>query len=201
MPKIGVLDVGIGNTISIKNAFFAIGVDCEIFKDHSRTQKFSHLVIPGVGAFGKGLQELRNGGFEPEINKFRETSKPILGICLGMQMLFESSEEGSERGLGMLKGKISKIQPSETIRVPNTAWNVVEIIKPNALTEIGEKIRAYHNHSFAFQDPSASITTGVISNSPNVVVAVQLENLFGLQFHPEKSHSAGLKILKRFCDF
>ena len=200
MAKVGVLDVGIGNTISIKNALFALGEDCEIFEDYSLTQKFSHLIIPGVGAFDKGLLELRERGFEPEINRFRESSKPILGICLGMQMFFESSEEGGELGLGLLQGRISRIQPSETIRVPNTSWNLVEIIKPNGLLEVGAKIRAYHNHSFAFQDPSAPISTGVISDSPNLVVAAQLENLFGLQFHPEKSHSAGLKILKRFCD-
>lgn len=200
MNKVGIIDLGIGNTVSVKNALYTLGYECNVFNDSNLTSNFTHLILPGVGAFDRGMREISRLGFREHLKRFKKEAKPILGICLGMQLLFEESEEGTEDGLALLPGRITKIQPSTNLRIPNTGWHNVYAIKDNQVLKRPSEFRAYHNHSFAFQDEASDLAFLALRDLPSVIVGVEAEKVIGLQFHPEKSHKAGLKLLKNFCD-
>lgn len=200
MVNVGVIDLGIGNVVSIKNALYTIGYDCTIIKESSLVQDFTHLILPGVGAFDRGMREINRLGFGKQLKIFKDNSKPILGICLGMQLLFDESEEGSEKGLGLIAGKITKILPVTNLRIPNTGWHSVCQVKKNLIIDAESDFRAYHNHSFAFQADHSQEAFLALRDVPSVIVGVASEKVIGLQFHPEKSHKAGLELLKNFCN-
>jgi glutamine amidotransferase len=200
MTRVGIIDLGIGNAVSVRNALYTLGYESVIFSDSRITQDFTHIILPGVGAFDRGIREIERLGFRQQLKNFQNEDKPILGICLGMQLLFEESEEGSEEGLGLLSGQITKIHPTTHLRIPNTGWHYVCTIKENQIRKDVSEFRAYHNHSFAYQDVSSDSAFLVLSGYQSVIVGVEVAKVIGLQFHPEKSHGAGLKLLKNFCD-
>jgi len=198
--KVAIIDMGIGNSISIANALYRLGTEFELFNRKFPSNLYSHIILPGVGSFDAGMKQLRQRELDLPINEFISSGKPILGICLGMQLLFSESEEGVEQGIGFFPGKISKLKSSESIRVPNTSWQYVRSIRSSKILNRGQNCRLYHNHSFAYQDASQTFVSSILLAEPEVVVAVEQDMVFGVQFHPEKSHSAGDMILQRFVD-
>jgi imidazole glycerol-phosphate synthase subunit HisH len=198
--KIAIINIGIGNSKSIYNALFTLGYDCTIIQDGTSLNSYSHAILPGVGAFDEAVTALHEKVFFGEIQKFNSKEKPILGICLGMQLLFSSSDEGRKGGLNLIPGNITRISPSSEINVPNTGWHDLCVTRVNKTIEFGKTPRMYHNHAFAFQDPTRPEVTALIASQTNIVVAVESNRVIGMQFHPEKSHRPGIETLRRFCE-
>jgi len=200
MNVIGVLSCGIGNSRSIYNLLYKMGYEVEFCMEASDLQSISHLIIPGVGGFDAAISTLEGKELIAPIKNFIEQGKPLLGICLGMQILFESSEEGTKPGLGIFKDSIKKLPINSLLRVPNTAWLDVLVEKESSIFDRSNENRYYHNHSYAFQAKSSNYINMVLASQKEVVVGVNFETVFGIQFHAEKSHQNGHRILEKFCN-
>ena len=205
--KIVILDYGIGNVKSILNALEKIGAIAILTKNPDVILNASALILPGVGAFAKGMNNLNQNKLVPVIYDFIKTKRPFLGICLGMQMLMEESEEfGLTKGLGLIKGKVIKI-PLKTDakeKLPHVSWNEIQEPeyrrwKGTLLDSTPELTDAYFVHSYV-ASPENMQDILAISNYGDVrfCAAVHHENIFGTQFHPEKSGEAGLNMLRKF---
>jgi len=193
-----------GNLRSVENAFRKIGAPATIESDPERFGRYGRMVLPGVGAFGDAMEHLEATGAHQAIVEFARSGKPLLGICLGMQLLFEKSYEfGEHRGLGLLEGEVVPFDTSKfdhPLKVPHMGWNELFVEGENPLFKgLPEAFYLYFVHSYHVQTtaPSASGKTlyGYWFTS-----AVQQENIFGLQPHPEKSHNNGLQILRNFIE-
>jgi imidazole glycerol-phosphate synthase subunit HisH len=207
--KVAVLDYGIGNVRSIVNAFLKIGAAPVLTSERNEVLGSDILVLPGVGAFGEGMKNLNESNLIPLIHDFVDTGKPFLGICLGMQMLLEKSEEfGYTPGLGLIKGKVVKMPTNfnKDVKLPHVGWN--EIRKPSQnrwdntfLSTTVESSDVYFVHTF-MATPDNLEDTLAIANYCGVdfCAAVQHKNVYGTQFHPEKSGPLGLQMLKRFIE-
>ena len=197
---IGVVNFGLGNLGSIINIYKEINCEIKILNHPKEIKEISHLILPGVGSFKVGMKNLINNNWDKEIYNHIENQKPLLGICLGMQLLFESGEEdGVHAGLGLLKGKVSKIKDTRN-KVPIVGWKSFEVIKDHVLLK-GVKISAdyYFVHSYhcIIKDKN-----NLIAHSDNIAACVSdNKNIFATQFHPEKSPPNGIKILKNFWDW
>ena len=199
---IGIIDYGMGNLHSVKNALDALGFANEFVSDPKQLDKYEKLVLPGVGAFGDCMENLhRSGLYEAVDRQVRQKKKPLLGICLGMQALFETSEEkGFHQGFGFLQGDIRKME-AEGYRIPHIGWNALHFVKNGCpiFKYISEGDYVYFVHSFyAANCDEATVATA--DYSAPLTAAVQSGNVFGCQFHPEKSGDKGLTILKAFCE-
>jgi glutamine amidotransferase len=206
LPKIAIVDYGAGNLKSIANAFEAIGILGTVVTRPEELQKADAIVLPGVGAFADGFLNLSKKKFIEELNRqVIENKKPYLGICLGLQFLMEKSfENGCHEGLGWVKGVVKKIQPRDnTFKIPHMGWNNSKVQKEGGLfLELGCEPVFYFVHSYCVevdQEQSNSITS-VCWHGQEIVASLQKENIFGVQFHPEKSQGAGLKLLKNFTE-
>ena len=207
--KIAIVDYGIGNVKSMINAFDSLKVEVLLTSDPNLIMNSSALVLPGVGAFTTGMNNLEKYNLINTIHEFVNTGKPFLGVCLGMQMLLEESEEfGNTKGLGLIKGKVVKlnIDKANNERLPHVSWN--EIKEPNQgrwkntiLENTTEFTDVYFVHSYAAvpQDSNHVLAIANYSNY-DFCAAVSKKNVYGTQFHPEKSGVAGLNILKKFID-
>ncbi len=201
---IAVIDYNMGNLRSVENAFNKIGEKIVIVRDPDEFKKFDKLVLPGVGAFGDAMDHLKINGADEAIKEFAKSGKPILGICLGMQLLFEKSEEfGEHKGLSLIEGEIKKFDISKfqkRLKVPHMGWNEVFIQKETPFFKnLQNPFYAYFVHSYhAVCDDRYAI--GKTIYGYEFVSAVQNENIFGMQPHPEKSHENGLKIIKNFVE-
>ena len=200
IKNIAILNLGVGNSKSVYNALYTLGYESKIIDNGSQLTDFTHAIVPGVGAFDKAITSMRQNRFFDELLEFHATGKPILGICVGMQVLFTSSDEGSMGGLNLIPGNLTRILPSEYMNVPNTGWNNIEVTKMNKLIDLNLKPRMYHNHSYALQEPARPEVIAVTESQPNIVVGVESDLVFGVQFHPEKSHKPGIDLLKKFCE-
>ena len=202
MTNVILIDAGTGNLRSVQKALESIGAD--VLRTSAPQQVISgkRVVLPGVGAFGDFMSGLRSRGLEHAIKKIAKQGIPLLGICVGMQALFDTGEEmGNHAGLGLLKGRVVRFADSLNIKIPHTGWNQVEIRKETPLFEgIPHDSYTYFNHSYycQAQDPSDIVAT--TDYGIGYVCAVQHENIFGVQFHPEKSQAIGLQILKNFVE-
>ncbi len=194
-----IIDYGAGNIESVRKALEYIGADCVVSADKDVLASADAAILPGVGSFGDAMNELRSRGLEEPIKAFIASDKPFLGICLGLQILFESSEESPGAvGLGVLKGKIVRIPDSEGLKIPHMGWNSVEIKKDDALFKnIPNNPYVYFVHSY-YLKAEEDIVTSVAEYGVNIHASVAKGNLRACQFHPEKSGELGISLLKNF---
>ena len=196
---VGIIDYGVGNLFSLRSSFAAIGAEAFVSSDAAQLAKADRLILPGVGAFGDAAQKLRDSGLDTFVKEQAADRKPLMGICLGMQLLFEKSYEyGEHEGLGLLKGQVVGMSgklPIE-LKIPHMGWNALQLTKPAKLLEEGSYV--YFVHSFYAENCEDSIAAVTDYGIP-ITAAVEKDNIFGCQFHPEKSGNVGLEILKRFC--
>ena len=197
---VGIIDYGVGNLFSLRSSFAAIGVEAFVSGDASELAKADRLILPGVGAFGDAAQKLRDSGLDSFVKEQAASGKPLMGICLGMQLLFEKSYEyGEHEGLGLLKGQVVGMSgrlPAD-LKIPHMGWNALKLTKPAKLLEEGSYV--YFVHSFYAQNCPDSLAAVTDYGIP-ITAAVEKDNIFGCQFHPEKSGNVGLAILKKFCE-
>jgi imidazole glycerol-phosphate synthase subunit HisH len=196
--RVAIVNSGIGTTASMLNMFRHIGADAEVVNDSSKLDAYSHLVLPGVGHYTEGSRRLAEGGWNEHIVEFARTGKPVLGVCLGMQLLGETSEEGPGDGLGLIPFDLIKLPSDTGLPIPHMGWNtIVGRTKPSALLELEEEPRFYFVHSFAVDadNPYALATTEYGQRFASVVGR---DNVTGVQFHPEKSHRFGMALLRNF---
>jgi glutamine amidotransferase len=158
------------------------------------------LLLPGIGAFDTGMNLLHEKGLTPAIREFAATGKPVLGICLGMQLLLDGSEEGGEAGLGLIKGKSVRFAEGPGLRVPHMGWNRVTPVKDHALVaELEPESRFYFVHSYRVVPASSDDVLGVTEYGAQFASMISSGNVMGAQYHPEKSHSFGMRILRNFA--
>ena len=197
---VGIIDYGVGNLFSLRSSFAAIGAEAFVSGDAAELAKADRLVLPGVGAFGDAAEKLRASGLDAFVKDQAAAGKPLMGICLGMQLLFEKSYEyGEHEGLGLLKGQVVGMSgrlPAE-LKIPHMGWNALQLTKPAKLLEDGSYV--YFVHSFYAENCADSIAAVTDYGIP-ITAAVEQGNIFGCQFHPEKSGNVGLEILKKFCN-
>jgi len=199
---IGIVDYNMGNLASVINAFAKVGADAALESDPAKLSQYDKLILPGVGAFGDAMEHLKSNGMDEAVKAYAKTGKPLLGICLGMQLLFESSEEfGSTEGLGLIPGKVVAFDEKRfdhALKVPHMGWNELFVQKETALfADMQKDFYLYFVHSFhAVCDDKYAI--GKTHYGYEFVSAVQNGNIYGIQPHPEKSHENGLKIIKNF---
>ena len=199
--EIVIVDMQISNLASVLQALQQIGAPSHDFATPENILSARAILLPGVGAFGDGMASLRQKQLDDPIRRAAQRGTPIFGICLGMQLLAHHSEEfGSHSGLGLLEGRVTRLNPTEKdFRVPNIGWCDVRATRPSTLFPKAEAGCYYHVHSYHFVPRDKSVTTGTIdySGTPHVV-AIEAGNLFGVQFHPEKSQDDGLRVLANF---
>lgn len=196
-----IIDYGLGNLFSIENALKAIGIPARVSRDPEDIESASKLILPGVGAFQDGMENLKRLGLvEVLTREVMQAKKPFLGICLGMQLLASEGEEhGFSRGLGWIDGRVRRFEVDETrFRVPHIGWNNVFPNKKAVLFEGNADPVFYFAHSFHLVPKDGSAIAARCDYGENFVAAVERENIFGVQFHPEKSQQCGLKLLERF---
>lgn len=199
MSFIALIDYEMGNLLSVSKALEFVGAQVRVAKSPSEVETAKGLLLPGVGNFGDGMKHLNNSGFSGFVIDWIKSGKPFLGICLGMQMLMESSEEApGVPGLGVFQGKVMRF-PSGTEKVPHMGWNTV---KPVGNTRFFEGVEDgssfYFVHSYYVTPDDAAITAGETEYILRFASALACGNVAAMQFHPEKSQDAGLKILKNF---
>ena len=199
---IGIVDYNMGNLASVINAFKSVGAEIELQSDPTKLDQYDKLILPGVGAFGDAMEHLQRNGMDKAVKAFAASGKPLMGICLGMQLLFESSEEfGTTEGLGLIPGKVVAFNEAafdHPHKVPHMGWNELFVQRETPLFEgLPKEFYLYFVHSFhAVCDDQYAI--GKTHYGYQFVSAVQNGNIFGIQPHPEKSHENGLKIIENF---
>ena len=200
---IAIVDYGVGNLFSLKSSFDAIGRDVVVTGDAQMLREAERIVLPGVGAFGDAAEKLRRTGLDAAVKAEAAAGKPLLGICLGMQLLFDKSYEyGEHAGLGLIPGAVKPIAdviPAD-YKIPHIGWNALIFKAPTPLFRyIREGDCVYFVHSFAAFDCAQSVIAAA-EYGAELTAAVQKDNVFGCQFHPEKSGAVGLNILRAFCE-
>ncbi len=198
---ITIIDYGMGNLGSIQNMFKRIGVASAITSDLEMIAKAEKILLPGVGSFDNAMMRINEGGLREVLDKKALVERvPILGICLGMQLLTRSSEEGKQNGLGWIDASTRRFPAMPGLKVPHMGWNVVVPTRESALvSNLPEDVRFYFVHSYCVhvdndQDSILKATYGISFDA-----AVQHDNIYGAQFHPEKSHRFGMQLLKNFA--
>lgn len=199
---IALVDYNMGNLASVKNAFYKLGSKCELVSDPQKLKNYDKVLLPGVGAFGDAMEHLSANGMDSAIKEYAKSGKYILGICLGMQVLFEKGLEfGKKDGLGLIEGEVvpfDKQSFNTALKVPHMGWNKLFKQKDSAIFEgLQEEVYLYFVHSFHAKTKEKNII-GMTHYGYDFVSAVQKENIIGLQPHPEKSHQNGLKIIENF---
>lgn len=200
---IGIIDYNMGNLASVYNACSLLDIKASFVKNPEDLKNFDRVILPGVGAFGDAMEHLNETGMKEAIYEFAKTGKPMIGICLGMQLLFESSEEfGKHEGLGLIDGNIIKFDKSkmhEDTKIPHMGWNVIKTQDEHTLFEGLKDPYLYFVHSYHAVTDKKNVI-GTTEYGYEFVSAVHKENIYGFQPHPEKSHDNGLKILKNFIN-
>lgn len=196
---IALIDYGMGNLLNVSKAVEAAGGNVRIVDAPGDIEQASALVLPGVGNFGNGMENLRARGLIDPIVSAINSKKPFLGICLGLQMLFERSEEAPDKkGLGVLKGKVVKFR-DKRLKVPHMGWNSVEFVKKNPFFDgIPAGSYFYFVHSYYVKPTDPELIIGTTNYGVNFTACLARDNILATQFHPEKSQNAGLQILRNF---
>ena len=197
---VGIIDYGVGNLFSLQSSFKAIGEEAFVSGDAEKISAADRLVLPGVGAFEDAANKLCQSGLDGFVRAQAAAGKPLLGICLGMQLLFEKSfEYGEHEGLGLLKGQVVSMEgriPAE-LKIPHMGWNRLEVKNGRLLKDVDGQY-VYFVHSY-FADGCDDSLAAVTEYGISITAAVEKGNIFGCQFHPEKSGNVGLSILRTFC--
>lgn len=199
---IAIIDYGAGNLYSVKNALDFLGAESCVTGNAEEILNADKVILPGVGAFGDAMECLRKSGLEDAVREAAESGKPFLGICLGLHLLFEESEESPNvKGLGIFKGKIVKIPESGTLKIPHMGWNSITVAKDSKiLKNIGNIPYVYFVHSYYVKPQCEDIVSAYTEYGQSLAVAVERDNIFATQFHPEKSGDMGMTILKNFIE-
>ena len=199
MTRIAILDYGMGNLRSAEKALEHVGADAVITREHGEVRGADGVVLPGVGAFPKAMEEVRWLGYDSLLRELVDDDRPVLGICLGMQLLFESTTElGGGDGIGLLEGPVEQLE-ANGLKVPHIGWNEVAWRGESALSEgLADPCAFYHVHSFAPRPRNAADVAGAATYGREFVSAVARPPLYGVQFHPEKSGPDGLRLLANF---
>ena len=204
MTTIAVIDYDMGNLHSACKGLQFAGANTIITDDVAEMERADGVVLPGVGAFDPAMQHLRSRNLVEPIHRIATSGKPFLGICVGLQLLFEGSEEGSEKGIGVFPGMIRRFEPEPGITIPHMGWNQLQLTQADCplWQEITPEAWVYFVHSY-YADPSdPSINAATVAHgSQTVTAAVAKGNLMAVQFHPEKSSTAGLQILSNFVSY
>jgi glutamine amidotransferase len=197
---VAIIDYGVGNLRSVEKAFQASGVEAVVSSDERVLHAAERLVLPGVGAFRACMEALKARGFDQLVRESVEAGTPLLGVCVGMQMLFDESEEfGITRGLGLLRGRVRRF--NDGLHVPQVGWNQVEWVKPHPLADgIADKTFFYFVHSFFCEARDEDDVLGKTEYGLGYASLVARGVVSGVQFHPEKSQAAGLRLLKNFAE-
>lgn len=202
MNDVILIDAGTGNLRSVQKALESVGANVERTDDPRKVLSGRKVILPGVGAFGDFMAGLRARGLEEAVKEVAARGVPLLGICVGMQALFEVGEEmGAHAGLGLLAGRVTRFADSPSVKIPHTGWNQIEVQdEAHLFNGIKSGAYVYFNHSYYCQARNPSEIIAVTEYGGKFACAVRRENLFGVQFHPEKSQAVGLQILKNFLE-
>ena len=197
---IAIIDYGAGNLHSVKNALDFLGADNIVTGNKEEILNADKVILPGVGAFGDAMKCLEERGLVETVKAVAENGKPFLGICLGLHLLFEESEESPNvKGLGIFKGKIVKIPDNGSLKIPHMGWNNIHITKDSKiLKNIGDEPYVYFVHSYYVEAEDGSVVSAYTEYGQRLDIAVEQGNVFATQFHPEKSGDTGMEILKNF---
>lgn len=199
---IGIINSGMGNLRSVANAFESLGCAAVVINEPAGLRSADRIVLPGVGAFGDGINSLRCGGWVPAMeDHVLVAKKPFLGLCLGMQLLAsKGTEHGDWEGLGWIPGVVRRLTPTDpTIRIPHIGWNGVEVVKSDGLyCGVKSEPTFYFVHSYVFEPEDPSVTSAYCTHGERFVASLEEENICATQFHPEKSQKCGLALLRNF---
>jgi glutamine amidotransferase len=199
--QIAVVDYGMGNRRSVEKALEHVGVRASVSNDPERLREAAGLVVPGVGAFPRAMERLRELGLDELLRERVQAGTPVLGICLGMQLAFDSSTElGGAAGLGIIDGEVRALAAG-SLKLPHIGWNEVSFSKPDSplIAQLPQRCAFYHVHSFAPVPSDEGDILGTAEYGSPFVTAVQRGSFYGVQFHPEKSSAAGLRLLADFA--
>ena len=200
---IAIIDYGVGNLFSLHSSFLKIGAETVVTSDPNLIRSADRVILPGVGAYGEAAEKIKNAGLDKVVREIASDGKPLLGICLGMQLLFEyGTEFGKNAGLGLLKGHVVSMRDEigSALKLPQIGWNALNIKRDNKLFKyINNGDHVYFVHSFHAVDCEESLIA-TTEYGAEITAAVAKDNVFGCQFHPEKSGEIGLNILKGFLD-
>lgn len=204
--SIVIIDCGTSNLRSVQKAIQSLGHNAVITQNKSEIINAQGIILPGVGAFDAGIQELREKGLEEAIMQAIASGKPFLGICLGLQLLFEESEEGKEKGLGVIEGRVEKFKLTGALysgyKIPHMGWNRILIKKPSPLLNgLADGDIFYFVHSYYVVPKDDKITMTQTDYGINFTSSINKDNVFGVQFHLEKSGEKGLKMLGNFINY
>lgn len=195
---IAVIDYGLGNLGSIQNMLGYLGAESEIISSPHELHRATKLILPGVGAFDSGMEHLQANNWVPTLQEaVFEKHMPLLGICLGMQLLTEGSEEGKLPGLGWIGGRAVRFD-SDSLKVPHMGWNTTQITRSNKLVTQDGETKFYYVHSYHVKLTNANDEILNCGYGERVTVGVERQNIVGVQFHPEKSHRHGMQLLRNF---
>ena len=197
---VAVIDYDAGNIKSVEKAMMALGEDVVVTREKEKILAADHVILPGVGSFGDAMEKLHKYHLVEVIRKIVDRQTPFLGICLGLQLLFESSEEsvGAE-GLGILRGRIVRLPENQGLKIPHIGWNSLRYPNSGRLFEgLPEESYVYFVHSYYLQAAEPEVVTATAEYAAHIHASVEKENVFACQFHPEKSSDVGMHILKNF---
>lgn len=197
---IAIIDYDAGNIKSVEKAIAFLGEESIVTRDSEQILRADKVILPGVGAFGDAMKKLREYNLVDTIHKAVDKGRPFLGICLGLQLMFESSEESEGvEGLGLLKGRIVKFPENKGYKIPQIGWNSLEIKPESGLfAGVPNQSYVYFVHSYYLEAEDVNVVAATSEYAAHVHAAVEKDNIFGCQFHPEKSSETGLKILSNF---